>query len=512
MPKKDASTRSTIETITPLSAPIPKSTGADTDNFKRHDRKIILLLIVSLVLLVTGGGWLLHYLSNNPLQTDNATKTRPAAPAKVEKSSTGPAPAQPPPAADPVQLAKEKENAEQRLADYLAAKDHLVNKGVAEWGGPLYAEMIKFGQGADSFYMKKEYNAASEQYVQATTIAEDLAGRSADALIRLLDEGQTALEAGDGSLAQQKFTTALMIDSAIPIARRGLQRAKTIEAVTALIASGKQHETSGDLSLAAADYQKALQLDAYSQEARETLDAVNGRIKKAQFQQLISEGLAAFHNKEYQVARKKLIKAKALKPNSLEVLDALSQVDQAMRLARIDTLQKQALAAEQTEDWQSALKSYQAVLDIDKNVQFAGRGKKRAAEQIRIAKRLDFFLAKPDTLASDSQLKNAILLLSEAADVEPQGPKLVDRIKKLDRLVRIAKTPVKITIESDNLTQIAVYRVGKLGRFEVRELELRPGTYTVVGARDGYQDVRQKIVVKSGRQPIRITVKCKVKI
>ncbi len=86
-----------------------------------------------------------------------------------------------------------------------------------------------------------------------------------------------------------------------------------------------------------------------------------------------------------------------------------------MRLARIDTLQKQALAAEQTEDWHSALKSYLAVLDIDKNVQFASRGKKRAAEQIRIAKRLDFFLAKPDTLASDSQLKNAILLLVKPA-------------------------------------------------------------------------------------------------
>jgi len=512
MPKKDASTRSTIETITPLSAPTPKSTGADTDNFKRQDRKIILLLIVSLVLLVTGGGWLLHYLSNNPLQADNATKNRPAAPAKVEKSSTGPAPEQPPPAADPVQLAKEKENAEQKLADYLAAKDHLVNKGVAEWGGPLYAEMIKFGQAADSFYMKKEYKAASERYVQATTIAEDLAGRSADALIRLLDKGQTALAAGDGSLAQRKFATALMIDSANPVARRGMERAKTVEAVIALIASGKQHEASGDLSRAAAEYQEALRLDSYSQEARKALDTVNGRIKEAQFQQLISEGLAAFHQNQYPLARKKLIIAKSLKPESREVLDALSQVDQAIRLARIDALHRQAQTAEPTEDWQSALKSYQAVLDIDKNIQFANRGKKRAAEQIRIAKRLDYFLAKPDTLESDSQLKNAILLLSEASDVEPQGPKLADRIKKLDRLVSIAKTPVKITIESDNLTQVAVYRVGKLGRFEVRELELRPGTYTVVGARDGYQDIRQKIVVKPGRQPIRITVKCKVKI
>ena len=67
------------------------------------------------------------------------------------------------------------------------------------------------------------------------------------------------------------------------VARRGLERAKTIEAVITLIASGKQHEAGGDLILAAADYQKALQLDAYSQEARIALESVNGRIKEAQF-------------------------------------------------------------------------------------------------------------------------------------------------------------------------------------------------------------------------------------
>ncbi|MGD9301769.1 MAG: hypothetical protein PVI13_09340, partial [Desulfobacterales bacterium] len=256
----------------------------------------------------------------------------------------------------------------------------------------------------------------------------------------------------------------------------------------------------------------ALQLDTYSQAARTALDRVNGQIKEARFQQLISGGLAAFNNQEYQVARQRLLKAKALKPNSREVQDALAQVDQAIRLARIDRLKNQALAAERSEDWQTALKSYQTVLDIDQNVQFAARGKHRAAEQVRIAKRLDFFLTQPATLESDSQLNNAILLLNEAGEIEPQGPKLAERIQKLEKLVSVAKTPIKITIQSDNLTQVAVYRFGKLGRFEVRELELRPGTYTVVGARDGYQDVRQKIVVKPGRQPIRVTIKCRVKI
>ena len=512
MSKKDVSTRSTIETISPLTAPKIKRNRADTANLNRQHRIKILALLGSLSLLVISGGWLLVYLSKNPLQTGRVADIPSPAPVKVKKRPAESSREQPMPAVEPDQIAREKETAEQRLADFLKARTNIDGKGVADWGEPSYIEMTKFGQAADSAFMNKEYKAAAEQYGRATSIANDLAARSGQALIRLLDEGQTALNAGDGSLAQRKFATALMIDSANQVARRGLERAKTIEAVIALIASGKQHEAGGDLSLAATDYQKALQLDAYSQEARTALESVNGRIKEAQFQQLISGGLAAFHNHEYQAARKQLIKAKALNPNSREVQDALSQVDQAIRLASIDTLQKRALAAEQTEDWQSALKSYQAVLDIDQNVQFAGRGKKRAAEQIRIAKRLDFFLAQPETLESDSQLKNAIFLLSEAWDVEPQGPKLAERIKKLEQLVSLAKTPVKITIQSDNLTHVAVYRVGKLGRFEVRELELRPGTYTVVGARDGYQDVRQKIVVKPGRQPLRVIVKCRVKI
>jgi tetratricopeptide (TPR) repeat protein len=226
----------------------------------------------------------------------------------------------------------------------------------------------------------------------------------------------------------------------------------------------------------------------------------------------MSDGLAAFHRNDYEYARTRLLKAKSLKPASREVSNALFQVDQAIRLSGIDKLRLAAQAAEQSEDWQRALKSYLAVLDIDKNLQFAVRGKERALEQIQIAKRFHFFLAKPQVLESDSQLKNAVHLLVEAKEINPRGPMLTARIKKLEQLVDLAQTPVKIAIESDKLTRVAVYKVGKLGRFSVHELELRPGTYTVVGTRDGYQDVRQKIVVKPGLQSLRIIVKCRVKI
>ncbi len=294
----------------------------------------------------------------------------------------------------------------------------------------------------------------------------------------------------------------MKIEPADPQAQHGLKRAETIETVMQLIGSGQQHETNNAFSLARADYGKALQIDPDSEKARMALHRINGLIKEERFQQLMSDGLAAFHRNDYTLARTRLLKAKSLKPGSREVSDALFQVDQAIRLSGIDKLRQTAQAAERSEDWQRALESYLAVLDIDKNLLFAVRGKERALEQIQIAKRIHFFLAKPQVLESDSQLKNAVYLLEEAKETEPRGAMLTARITELEKLVEIAQTPVKIAIESDNLTQVAVYRVGKLGRFSVHELELRPGTYTVVGTRDGYQDVRQKIVVKPGLQII----------
>jgi len=291
-----------------------------------------------------------------------------------------------------------------------------------------------------------------------------------------------------------------------------LEAKKELEKVAALIASGSRYEQNNALAEARDEYRKALQIDPDSKEARLALDRVAGLIREQQFRQLMSQGLAAFHRNDLTLARSRLQEATSLKPASSEASDALLQVDRAMRLARIDTLQGEAQAAAQSEDWQRALQSYLAVLDIDANVQFAVRGKKQALERIRLAERFQFFLGRPQVLESDQQLKNAVLLVNEAREIEPRGPQLNAQIKELEGLLSIAQTPVSVTIESDNLTQIAVYRVGKLGRFSEYELKLRPGTYTVVGARDGYQDVRQQIVVKPGPQSLRVTIKCRVKI
>jgi len=58
------------------------------------------------------------------------------------------------------------------------------------------------------------------------------------------------------------------------------------------------------------------------------------------------------------------------------------------------------------------------------------------------------------------------------------------------------------------MTDVVVYRVGRLGAFSRHELNLKPGAYTVVGTRDGYRDVRLRLVVIPGSPPDPLVVRC----
>ena len=356
---KDISTQPIAETISPLGTP-KKDGGGDRDNFSRRYRFKALALVCSFILLIIGGGWLLHFLSKKPLQPEETANT-PLPAETVNAKNTIEPPQGPPPDVVPARLEMEKTNAEQKLTEYLEAKGELDHKAASEWEDDTYLEMTKLGRQADVHFMEKRYHAASELYERARGLAGELTGRADATLQRLLTEGNQALDDGDGTLARRNFSVALKIAPADTRAQQGLKRAETIETVMRLIGSGRQHETNNALSLARSDYGKALEIDPDSEKARHSLDRINGLIKEEQFQQLISDGLAAFHRNDYKIARTRLLKAKSLKPGSREVSDALSQVDQAIRLSAIDKLRRTAEAAEQSEDWQKALKSYLAV-------------------------------------------------------------------------------------------------------------------------------------------------------
>ena len=499
------------EIITPVRV-TPKVPGKGLPLTERRNLIKGVTLTIAFVLLVTGGFWLWHYLASQPPQQTRTEMSVSEQNQPVPEKTIETPEVLPETAPDPAKLAAEEKEAEKKLAEFMQLIQQLEAKGVSQWGDPAYGEMIQLSEEADRLLLESNYAAAAAKYAAAAARAQTLIGQIEPVLERLLAQGRVALDEGNGELAQQKFSIALMIDPHNRLARHSLQRAKNLDAVMQLLESGNRHEKAGKIAFAHADYQEALHLDPESKEARQALARVKGQIRNAEFQQMMSEGLTALHHNDYQLARAKLLKAKSFRPESREVKDALDQVDQSIRLARIEAYRQKATTAEQAENWGQALDAYLQVLKIDANVQFAAQGKERALDRIRIDKRINFFLQQPAALESDRQLENAMALMAEIEEIDPKGPQLKDRFEKLVRIVDAAQTPVKIIIESDTFTDVAVYKVGKLGRFESRQLNLRPGTYTVVGTRDGYQDVRKKIIIKPGQSLLRIPIKCEAKI
>jgi tetratricopeptide (TPR) repeat protein len=300
--------------------------------------------------------------------------------------------------------------------------------------------------------------------------------------------------------------------AATPASPDASQDAEQAEAVRQRLASAERQAAAGNLSVAQSDFQEALRLDPQSQPAREGLQRVKSRMAAEEFRRWMAEGFAALNAGDLTHAEARFLKAKTLRPDAPEVSEALAQTERGLRTARIEAARQRALSAEQREDWVGALAAYEEALRMEPALQFAQHGKERAAAIVTLERRIAFFLHQPGLLDSDAQLENAARLLQDIQAAPPAGSRLRAEADKLGSMVQTAKTPVRVTLESDSLTDVSVYRVGRLGRFGVRELSLRPGTYTVAGSRDGYRDERLELVVKPGTESIRLTIVCKVKV
>ena len=108
---------------------------------------------------------------------------------------------------------------------------------------------------------------------------------------------------------------------------------------------------------------------------------------------------------------------------------------------------------------------------------------------------------------------NARQLLGAAADLNASTePKVAAKVERLAKALELAETPMQVRLQSDNLTDVTVYKVGRFGRFASRDLLLTPGSYVAVGKRSGYRDVRVEFTVTGGEEPPHVSVRCQEKI
>ena len=407
---------------------------------------------------------------------------------------------------------KQRFKVESILGELLSDFATLERRGVQRWAPARYKNAQDFYQAGDAAYLRKDWSTAELNYLDALTLLKSLFDQVEAEFEKALSGAKAAFEAGDRTEALRLFELAVAITPNHPEARAGLERARNLEAVLQLVDQGRDFEEELELDAAEASFQQAVDLDPNWGPAQEGLERVRATRTKIQFDTRMSEGLDALAAGDYLAARAAFRMAQQLVPGSPEPADGLMQVDLGLRLQGIATLEQEAAALEASEHWDAAAATYEEILAIDENVAFAIDGLSNARRMSNLHQQLDDYIKEPDRLSIPSVMDQATKLVISVTTMGDIGPRLAGQRDELSRLLKRAATPVSVELVSDNQTAVSIYKVGVLGRFSNRRLELRPGTYVAVGARPGYRDVRLEFQVAPEIDMQPVVVRCEEQI
>jgi len=434
-----------------------------------------------------------------PSQLTTPPATVPAEPAAVPASAAPP----PKPKVDPAALAKL--NAESAAFQKRAAA--LAARGAVAWDGTDFSAAEVQAAEASGAAAAGGVAIATRHLSQAEQLLDKVTRRAPLALAAQLRAGDAALAAGHRDVASQAYDLARRIDPNSRRAIEGSRRARLLSGVLPLLNDAQKAEATQNYSRAAQDFSQALALDPGNTLAKAGLARANASFGNDGYARAVGAGFAALGAGRLTEAQGDFQQALGFRPQGKEATEGLQRVSLAMEAGRIASLRQQAASLESRERWSQAVAVYDTALRVDPALAFAKRGKAQDEERAQLSYSLQQIIDHPDRLDFPAVRDEAVTLLQEARE-QTAGPVLQSQVERITRLMPELDRPVQLNMISDNATEVSIPGIGVFGSFGRREIRLKPGTYTVIGTRDGYRAVQLEFTVEPGQQSVTITVTC----
>jgi len=435
-------------------------------------------------------------------------------PARSAESAPGSAPLGSAPAPEPSQApAPTAESASPASSgpsreSVLAHLSALDARGAGAWGGASYAAAKARVAEAQSAADAHNPALSAERLAEAEHLLGTVDQQASQALAAELGAGEQALKDGNSVAARQAFDLARLIDPNDERSKDGLHKVRLLDGAQPLLADGASAEGAHDYARAEQDYKKALALDPQNRKANAGLQRTNAARGADQYAKSVRAGSAALFAWRLDDARAAFERAQALNPQGREAADGLNRVKRALRGRDVSLLRTHAESLEAQERWGDAFKAYDAALKANPSLEFAQEGKARVAARADLAGRLQAFLDDPQRLNSPAMRTEALGLIKEVDALDSTGPVMRSLASRVAMRLPEYNKPVHLALVSDNATQVQIPEIGSFGTFARREIDLKPGRYTVIGTRAGYRDVRREVTVSPGQDIQIVSVRC----
>ncbi|WP_317933447.1 hypothetical protein [Halioxenophilus sp. WMMB6] len=468
------------------------------------DPKVMLPLGALLLLLAVVVFWLPRQINPAVVQPITTTAENPAS------SKPSPTAAESP--WTEAQLSKQRRETQDILAELLDKQRRLEKSNVKQWAEQPFAEAMATANSGDEYYRQQQFEQAKQQYLATDQQFDALLSQSQQVLKENLALGLQALADLDPTTSQTALELVLAIDPSHSQAQSALARAQVLAQVLQLAKESDQAIQLNQLDQAAAKLKQAKALDPSSTFLAEKQAELNQRLAQRNFAEQMSAGYSALQANQFEQAIHSFKQALAIKPGAADASSALTQAQNGQSLSQIALHVRRAENHMAAEQWQQAVAEYDLALAVDESVVDTKIARLKANVRLQLDQTIQTLLAQPLRLADSQVYAKAGQTLADARSIANPGPRLQSQINSLAAAMKAAQTPVQVQLQSDNETQVTLYRVAALGAFQEHALDLKPGQYVLVGSRPGYRDVRKEFTIDGSQNPLVIQIQCDEKI
>ena len=476
--------------IAPTEAPLTHLRGGEKRRLRLDLRIVALVSAILLTVLIA-----LYWQPQVTIQPQNQSFTPASAPPQTNDNA--------PPPFQATQRALARERAQEALSEFVEKQIRLENEmQVDNWGAEQLTQALDAAKQGDAMFVLEDFETSLAAYNQAVILINAVINLGERIFDEHLSATYEALAALDYESGLRAITSALAIKPSNAEAIELQRRVALVPEILTLLRHAKNHELSKRFNEAMTQYEQVRQLDPLTQNLHELIASARAGQSGNNLEIFISRGFAHLAEENFQAARDDFNAALSLRPGNSIATGGLQQVAEQHDLAIIRDRGIAAEAALSNERWEEALAEYNAILNLDGNIQFAKDGAVTAKAHKRVQSLLKTISEEPQKLSSQSLYLEAQEIVAEAEQLEHPGRTLKHLISEVLKLLQMYRDPVDVTLVSDNATDIIVSNVGRIGRFERHVLNLRPGQYTIRGSQSGCKDIYLSIEVLPGIEPI----------
>lgn len=411
------------------------------------------------------------------------------------------------------QLLKARREAQEILAELLGVQNRLETALVEIWAKEEFNQVLSLASEGDTLYTDRQFDQSVQHYQSALDLALQLDIQIPSFAMNYQQKGVDFLSENQVKTAIESLEIAQKIDPNLATSSNMLARAKNRTQVLRLIDLSKIAASKPDTLEVAKQYIiDAQTLDVEYRSLEERRIEIETQITERNYRQQMTAGYSALQQGQYDQASTAFIQAGKIKPNETASVEALQQVEAGkLNTARQRTLSS-ATELEENEQWQQALDQYDRLASEDPSLTSARLGRLRTKARVELDTDIKSVLDNPLGLQNQSTWQAAQKTLSDARGIINPSEQFKQQVFQLESVIKTARTPVIVKLQSDNQTEVEIYRVGLLGTFTEQAMNLNPGNYVIVGKRNGYQDVRVELAIDGSSTEVTVPIICSVTI